>query len=301
VRQLQAHLDSVPPAEICEGYEALLSTRQRMVALRGEMEQLESEQRSLGRLAETQRRVLQLSAAPNSPESGAPSSMINESAIIRLIEDEESSRESLAESMHAGPISSLSNLILQAEICQRFYETSPERARAELASLKKSAAEAFGSVRKALLEVHPLSLAELGLMPAIRRYAELLQEENEPAIGLTVIGDERRLPHHVEIIAFRAALELLNNARTHSEAKQLQLIVDMAADRITIVVEDNGVGFDAGELLSSDNQKRGGLMMLRERADLMGGGLTIQSSAAHGTRAEFSIPAAIQETLPGHS
>ncbi len=299
VRQFQTHLDQVPSAEICEGYEALLNTRQRMVALRGQMEQLKSEQRSLARLAETQRRVLQLSSEPDGLEPGAQSPTLSEAALIRLIEDEETVREGLAASIHAGPISSLSNLVLQAELCQRLYEASPEHARAELASLKKSAREAFGSIRRAALKVHPLSLTELGVVPAIRRLIESLQEENGPVIGLTVGGNEQRLPHPVEAVAFRAAHELLNNALAHSDANHIQLLVELSAGRITIVVEDNGAGFAADELLSVAGGTRGGLTILKERAELMGGGLTVQGNAGHGTRAEFSIPAPIQETLSG--
>ena len=192
--------------------------------------------------------------------------------------------------MHDGPASSLSNFILQAEICQRFFDVNPDRARAELNSLKGAAATSFETVKDFIFELRPMMLDDLGVVPTLRRYVETLQEKEDIQISITITGTERRLEGHIEITAFRAVQELLNNARRHSQATQLQVLLDLSSDNLLAVVEDNGSGFNVEEALSSSNTRTIGLSTIRERIEMLGGELKVESSLGQGTRAEFTIP-----------
>lgn len=289
VRQFQTHLDAVPSEVICEGYEALLNTRQRLVALRGRLDKLESDRRNLERLAETQRRLLQIAADQQQPASASPAGPIEQPDIRRIILDEEAVRERIAGKLHAGPIRSLSNLVLQAEICQRLFDANPERTRAELATLRSGATAAFSTIKSAVFEVRPMTLNEVGIIPAVMRYVEALQEANTAEIKLSIIGEERRLPGHVEALTFRGIQELLNDARTCRQATQIWLTLEMAADKLSATVEDDGVGVAGGPALSATGD-RGGLKTLQERIELMGGAFQLQGSSGRGARAGFSLP-----------
>src|SRR5690606_14243242 len=118
------------------GYEAQQNAQQRLFTMRGQLEKLQSDQRNLERLVEFQRRLLELSEGSHVMPRAAKSRLPRDhSNVVRVVQVEESARQSLVRRMHDGPASSLSNFILQAEICQRLFDKNPDRARAELNSL----------------------------------------------------------------------------------------------------------------------------------------------------------------------
>lgn len=294
LRQLQMNFDTIPREDIREGYEALINAQQRLFTMRGQLEKLQSDQRNLARLAETQQQLLNLTEGmtelPQTAQRAA-----DQPNVIRVIQTEEAARQSLVRRMHDGPASSLSNFILQAEICERFFETDPERAREELAALKRSAASTFGAVKNFIFDLRPMMLDDLGVVPTLRRYVEALEEKQEASISLTATGTVRRLEEHIEVTIFRAVQELINNARVHGKATDIRVVLDADQDQVTVTVEDNGTGFDASGVLEGERRETIGLPMLRERIEMLGGELRVQSTLGEGTRAEFRIP--VQPTV----
>lgn len=287
VRQMQSNLETTPRTYIREKFETQQNTQQRLFTMRGQLEKLQSDQRNMERLAEFQRRLIDstagMTAATDKPGGKDPS------GIVRVIQTQEAERQILVRKMHDGPASSLSNFILQAEICQRLFDTDPTRARAELNALKTAAASTFGAVKDFIFDLRPMMLDDLGAIPTLRRYVERFQEKTSIPVSLNVTGTEKQFDSHIDVIVFRAAQELLSNAREHSQASQIQVSVDMEHERVTVVVEDNGSGFYPEEVLN--NRDKIGLSSLRERIDMLGGTMDIQSSIGQGTRVELTIPA----------
>ncbi len=288
VRQFQSNFETIPREDIKEAYENLNNVQQRLYTMRGQLEKLQSDQRNLEKLAGLQRRLFALTNTGPLPSTQKRRSESDQSTVIRVIQTEEAARQSLVRKMHDGPASSLSNFILQAEICQRFFDIDPDRARTELNALKSAAASTFGDVKDFIFDLRPMMLDDLGVIPTLRRYVESFQEKSGLPVPITVTGVERRLESHIEVTIFRGVQELLNNAFVHAQATHLQVSVDLATDRVTAVVEDNGRGFNVEEA-GSTNQTIG-LDTLRERIEMLGGELNVQSSMGKGTRAEFVIP-----------
>ncbi len=292
-RQLQTNFETLPREDIKEAYEALNDVQQRLFTMRGQLEKLQSDQRNLERLSEFQRRLLDLTedmgSVPTSAKNPVRKVAGDQSNVIRVIQTEELGRQSLVRRMHDGPASSLSNFILQAEICQRFFDVNPDRARAELNALKGAAAATFNDVKDFIFDLRPMMLDDLGVVPTLRRYVESFQEKNSISVPITVTGVERRLESHIEVTIFRGVQELLNNSLLHAQATQVQVSLDLAQDLVQAVVEDNGSGFNVDETLNSNNRTIG-LSSLRERIEMLGGEMKIQSRMGHGTRVEFAIP-----------
>jgi two-component system sensor histidine kinase DegS len=290
IRQLQSNFDTIPREDIREGFEAVVNAQQRLFTMRGQLEKLQSDQRNLERLADLQRRLMKVTDTIGVLPSARPGKRGDQSNVIRVIQSEETARQSLVRKMHDGPASSLSNFILQAEICQRFFDNNPDRAKAELNALKTAAASTFGSIKNFIFDLRPMMLDDLGVVPTLRRYVESIQEKNDLSISITVTGIERRLEEHIEVTIFRSVQELLNNAINHGRATQIQVLLDLDQDRVLAVVEDNGSGFNVEDIFTDASKNTIGLSTLRERIEMLNGELNIQSSLGQGTRAEFSIP-----------
>ena len=296
-RSLKSNFETQPRDYIREVYENLNDVQQRLFTMRGQLEKLQSDQRNLERLAEFLERLIELAGGvgslPSTRKSRPRESDL--SSIIRVIQTEESAKQSLVREMHDGPASSLSNFILQAEICQRFFDVNPDRARTELNALKSAAASTFSDVKDFIFDLRPMMLDDLGVVPTLRRYVESFQEKNGVTVPITVTGVERRLESHIEVTIFRGVQELLNNALSHAQATQIQVLLDLNQDQTLAVVEDNGSGFNVEEALNGNRTI--GLTSLRERIEMLSGTLNIQSSLGQGARIEFTIPVEEAETI----
>jgi two-component system sensor histidine kinase DegS len=115
-----------------------------------------------------------------------------------------------------------------------------------------------------------MMLDDLGLAPTVKRYVDAYKEKSGIQTSLTVTGTERRLEPVREIMVFRGLQELLGNARNHAQASQVRIGFDMDDNRVRVVVEDSGKGFDVEAALSGGQQKTIGLASLKERITTRG-------------------------------
>jgi two-component system sensor histidine kinase DegS len=290
LRQIEAALDTVPQQDIREAYAAVLDTQQRLFTMRGQLEKLQSNQRNMERYLDLLRNILELArqAEPGVEvaEEGEPSQPL----VVRIIEAQERERLRLSRQMHDGPAQSLTNLILQAEICERLFETDAERARAELANLRNAVAGTFQKVKQFILNLRPMMLDDLGVVPTMRRYVDSFADNSGVATHLMVTGKERRLESHKEVTIFRLVQELLNNAVEHAHATTVQINLDIGDDVARVSVEDNGSGFELTESLTSPEAELLGLATMRERVEMLGGQIYFDSGLGRGTKVSFDLP-----------
>jgi two-component system sensor histidine kinase DegS len=268
--------------------------------MRSQIEKLQAEEAVLKRLTsvlQNTREELEAEPEPSqTPEGEAPFDA--KAMLIHIIDAQEEERERLARSMHDGPAHSLTNFILQAEICQRLFDRDPDKAKLELVKLKDAANAAFKRVRSFIFDLRPMMLTDLGLVPTVRRYLDAFQEKTSIQAELVVTGrDERRLEGYREVLMFRGIQELIANARDHGGATSVRVSLEMGGDLIRAVVEDNGTGFGTGKLdLDASSSKALGLSTLQQRIQLVGGRLHIDTVAGRGAKIEVSIPAGPEPT-----
>ena len=290
LRQIEAGLDTVPREDIREAYTAVLDTQQRLFTMQGQLEKLQSNQRHMERYLELLRGVAEYvdqgAQESQTSEEGEPSQPL----VVRIIEAQERERQQLSRQMHDGPAQSLTNLILQAEICQRLFDTQPERARAELANLTSAVAGTFQKVKGFILNLRPMMLDDLGVVPTLRRYVDSFSDNSGVSAQLTVTGKERRVASHKEVTIFRLVQQLLNNAVDYGRASNVQINLDIGDNLARVSVEDNGSGFELTEPLTSPEMDRLGLATMRERVEMLGGQIRFDSGPGRGTKVSFDLP-----------
>jgi len=213
-------------------------------------------------------------------------------AVVRLLRSP-GERQRLARQMHDGPAQSLTNLMLQAEICERLFDIDPIHARVELGNLKNATNATFQKVRDFILTLRPMMLDDLGLMPTLKQYIQDYEEKTGLAANFTVLGREARLPSHVEVALFRTIQELLTNIQVHAHATHAQVTLDFQDKLVSASVEDDGSGFDVSEMQSPSQQRKGlGLPTIQERAEMLGGRVQIESRIGRGTKIRIELPVA---------
>ncbi len=295
LKQLEANLDTVPRTELQTAYTATLDAQKRLFMMRGQLEKLQSDQHNIGRYVGYLRKVGDTLQSV-SDKSGSTSATVGQdadtggqSSIVRIIEAQEQERQRLVRQLHDGPAQSLTNLILQAEICERVFDSDAERARHELGELKTSVTATFQKVRDYMFDLRPMMLDDLGLIPTLRRYVDHYNEKSGVPAVLTVTGAERRFASYKEVVIFRVIQELLANVRTHSHATRAQVFLDVSEDTVQATVEDNGSGFNVSEVLSGSQAKGIGLSTLKERVGMLGGDIRIDSAVGRGTKVSLQM------------
>ncbi|GIK62921.1 MAG: histidine kinase [Chloroflexota bacterium] len=305
MRRIEDAFDTVPRQDIRVTYEDAIDAKSRLLTMRAQLEKLQEGQQQLEQSSQILGRLLEkLKSAGNfglgggyMPMSGAgntpkPTLSLDGQAIIRVVQAQEQERQALANKLHDGPAQSLTNFILQAEVCQRLFDRDPDRASQELVNLKAAASQSFQKVRDFIFDLRPMMLDDLGLIPTLRRYAENFEQKSETKLQFNVVGEERRMAKHTEVMMFRSVQSLLSICRDQLSAKTIRVMIDVGSETIKAVVEDDGQGFDI-EAVSNPalgDPRVQGLNALIERIEVVGGKLDIYSEEGSGSRFQLVLP-----------
>ena len=205
----------------------------------------------------------------------------------KIIKAQEDERRRVAREIHDGPAQVMANVVFRGEVCERLIDTDMVRAKVELRDLRDQVRNALKETRKIIFDLRPMTLDDLGIVPTVRRVLETLRERTGIVPEVLVIGNERRLDTHVEIGLFRIIQEALNNVEKHSRADSVRICFEFGHKFVSVIIEDNGCGFDSGADFGRDHF---GLMGMRERINLLNGELLIKSQTGSGSRVFAKVP-----------
>jgi PAS domain S-box-containing protein len=144
-------------------------------------------------------------------------------------------------------------------------------------------------IRDIMSELRPEVLDDYGLIPALRWYSERF--EKRTGIKTIIMGQEfrERLPERLESALFRIAQEALTNVAKYSKAEQVDIDFLMKNEIFRMMIADDGIGFDMSKI-QSRKKKGWGLITMQERAQALGGQVTIKSVPEKGTRVTIEVP-----------
>ncbi|MBK9124352.1 MAG: hypothetical protein IPM16_14700 [Chloroflexi bacterium] len=294
---MRQNIDTTPREDIRDRYDSAMEARQRLATMRGQLERfqagLELMNGQLTLLQTIAGRIsgVDISAEDLDSDSGAKAAVVS---IKRIVEAQEQERQRLARQMHDGPAQSLTNFILQADICSREFDRDPERAADELGNLKDSAKSTLSKVRDFIFDLRPMMLDDLGLLPTLKRYTSRFKDRSDLEIEFDVVGEERRLEDYRQILIFRGIQELIVHARDYASASNVKVRMDITGDPIKVLVEDDGRGFDTLVMEAGDESKMTArmrdLITMRDKFELVRGTVLVQSSE-EGTQVRLELPA----------
>ena len=215
---------------------------------------------------------------------------------VQIIKAQEDERLRVSREIHDGPAQEMANLIYQASICERLVDTRPEEAKAGLQELRRQIRTCLADVRQIIFDMRPMSLDDLGLVPALRQLVSKLEERKVLKTDFQVNGKERALEKHVEVTLFRIIQEGLNNIHRHAGVSEGRLRLLFSPNDLSILISDEGRGFDMEE--TEEMRKSGtgnghfGILGMEERAKLIGASLNVISNPGEGTKihVKFSYP-----------
>lgn len=215
----------------------------------------------------------------------------------RVIEAQEQVRKELARDLHDGPIQLVSGIAMRLDFCHQALEKDPALLPEQISYTQELAEHAIHQMRTMLFELRPLALETQGLGAAL----QVLLEGRQKALKTTKLtlsietcqpdGTLSRQEARVEASIFAIVQEAVNNALKHARAGHIKVHLKETPTALYAVVVDDGQGFDVSQVEQGHRQGGHlGLVNIRERADLIGGELEIESVPGQWTRIIVSVP-----------
>jgi two-component system sensor histidine kinase UhpB len=206
----------------------------------------------------------------------------------RVIDAQEQERKRIARELHDDTAQLLFAQLLRVSA----LSSSPHPEVRETAEqIGEMMSEAMENVRRLGHELRPPALDDLGLRAALEDLSQRMSDQMGIPVTFETTEFRRRVEPAVELVLYRVAQEALTNTWKHAKATQVKGMVVRMDDGVKMVIEDDGVGFDANAVGLGDGQGLGmGLFGMEERVELVGGTLTIDGAIQSGTRVTAFIP-----------
>lgn len=206
---------------------------------------------------------------------------------LKIIDAQEEERRKISREIHDGPAQMLANILLRSELVDRTFRSGDvDQALLEIKDVRKMIRTSLYEVRRIIYDLRPMALDDLGLVPTIRKYAGNIADYNNTTVEFTAMGEEKRLNPKYEVAFFRLVQESLQNAIKHAEASLIKVKLEIRKNNITMLIKDNGKGFDP----LTKRDKSFGLIGMRERVEMLEGKLSIDSTVGKGTSILIKVP-----------
>lgn len=240
---------------------------------------------SVGGISEVQHLQMELTEMSHKVQA-AQEGLHDYIGAITLAQEEERNR--LAREIHDDTIQSVIALKQRMQLAQKSVKS--HGGHQALSELELLAEQTIENLRRLTRALRPIYLEDLGLVTALEMLARETSQTNHPEIDFQKHGQERRLSHEVELALYRIAQEALSNVAHHAQAQHATLQINFCEKEITLEVSDDGIGFETPDS-PTDFASNGhfGLLGIRERTELIGARLEVESAHGKGTKLKVRL------------
>lgn len=195
-------------------------------------------------------------------------------------------RNRMAREIHDTLAQGFTGIVLQLEAAEQSLSEAPDSVPVHIDRARSLARESLTEARRSVWALRPSTLEKRRLQDALRREVGLLAEEGKVQATFRASGGTRPVPSDIEDALLRICQESLTNVRRHSAASRAHVQLTFAREHVTLIVRDDGVGFD----VTSPRGDSFGLTGIEERARHCGGAARIRSELGSGTMIEVNMP-----------
>ena len=210
-----------------------------------------------------------------------------------ILNAQEAERARVSRDLHDDVGQSLTSVLLALRLVESSLagiEVDVGDARRRTEDVRELVADALRRARQLAFDLRPTVLDDVGLSPALERLVQATTARGIVAVELATEGlTDTRLSSEVETVVYRVVQEALTNVLRHARASTASVTVIVTEERVRALVEDDGIGFDAG---AAPVRGHLGMVGMVERAELVGGTLELSSNPGAGTTVLLEVPLA---------
>lgn len=215
----------------------------------------------------------------------------------QILTSQEEERKKISRELHDEVVQTL--VSINVELSTLLNGNSPDlpQLKDKIARTQRLVESSVDAVHRFARDLRPAVLDDLGLIPALHAFCEGLAERKKLKIDLTAFARVETLASDKRTVLFRVAQEALNNVARHAHASQVKVTIAKLPGAIRLEVADDGKSFSVRTIFHAKT-KRLGLLGMRERVEMVGGQLTIESAPGHGTTVRADIPFSLEPLTP---
>lgn len=212
---------------------------------------------------------------------------------LTVLKIQEEDRKRIARELHDTSLQNLTHLVHKIELCSMYIDTDPVQAKLELSIVNKRLRETIDEIRGTIFDLRPMTFDDLGMKAALERLLISINENNCFEID-SIIEDVSCETNLIMVTIYRIVQESLVNIVKHSEAKKIILKFRKINEQYVIDIKDDGKGFIQKNV---DSEKHFGILLMKERVDLLNGKIKITSKENVGTKIHIEIPLACSSDI----
>jgi signal transduction histidine kinase len=208
----------------------------------------------------------------------------------RLIVAQEQERQRISRDLHDVVAQALTSINLRLAALKSHTLEGAKDLHKKIAATQRLVEKSVAIVHRFARDLRPALLDDLGLIPALKAYLESFVEETGIRASLDAFAGVEKLRSETRTVLFRVIQEALVNVGRHSQASEVKVRIQDEGGTVCLDVHDNGKGFVVGSVRSGRGSKRLGLLGMRERVEMIGGSLSIESAPGKTTILRIRIP-----------
>ncbi|HTO02566.1 MAG TPA: sensor histidine kinase [Opitutus sp.] len=214
----------------------------------------------------------------------------------QIISAQEEERKEISRELHDEVVQTLVGINVQLSALSKGASVGLRTLKAKIARTQRLVETSVNEVHRFARELRPAVLDDLGLIPALHAYCKSLAARKKIKIQLTAFSGVEALSAGKRTVLYRVAQEALTNVVRHARATHVQVNLHELSGVLRMEITDNGKSFQVERTLLAPNNKRLGLVGMRERIEMIGGSLNITSTPREGTTIRAEIPFIPEET-----
>jgi signal transduction histidine kinase len=207
----------------------------------------------------------------------------------RTVQAQELERRRIAHELHDETGQTLTALGLGLRGLTQTIPVEPERAVRQAQELETLATNGIAELQRMVSGLHPPQLDELGLLAALRWFAQEIKRRYQLPVDVNGSPDEGQTSDEIRLVLFRIVQEAITNTVRHARATRVRVNLEVTDALILLEITDDGQGFDVNSVLGGSEHQCIGLLGMIERATLVGGDCQIRSEPGAGTTVEVRI------------
>jgi signal transduction histidine kinase len=201
--------------------------------------------------------------------------------LARTVDLQEEERRRIAADIHDSVIQLIYGALYETEGTLRRLPPGAAATQVDLHNIQASLKQAIAEIYKAVYDLWPASLDEMGLFPSLRSYLRQYEDDTGVHCRLRIQGNPIRFNPTARITLFRILQEALYNVRKHAQAEGVEITFTFQGAQVKVMVQDDGIGFDREKAM--EERKHLGLISMRERAEKIGGTFGVASKPGRGS------------------
>ncbi|MCC5025349.1 MAG: hybrid sensor histidine kinase/response regulator transcription factor [Candidatus Synoicihabitans palmerolidicus] len=211
----------------------------------------------------------------------------------QILSEQENERREISRELHDEVVQILVGINVALAALGKAAALGTKAFHKKIASTQQLVGKFVSAVHQFARDLRPAVLDDLGLIPALQAFMKSVAARRKMRIHLTAFAGVEEMESAKRIVLYRVAQEALTNVARHAKATLVNVSIRQLDGVIRMEIHDNGKSFRVPQVLSAKTNKWLGLLGMRERVEMVGGTLIIESARGQGTTVCAKIPSPV--------